>query len=89
MSAPGNVKLRASNSGFVHDEAAFLAFSSGPLNCVGKTLAMLELRLVVVALLQRFHVTLAEGWDVREYDKGYKDFFTASRPSLPVRLQVR
>ncbi|TFK80149.1 cytochrome P450, partial [Polyporus arcularius HHB13444] len=72
-----------------HHESAFLPFSHGPMNCPGKPLALLELRMVVCAFLQRFRFRLAEGWDVREYERGYKDHFVASRPELPIVLEAR
>ena len=39
--------------GFVHDERAFIPFSHGPLDCVGRPFAMQEMRTMVVALVQR------------------------------------
>lgn len=74
---------------FVHNETAFVPFSYGPMNCVGKNLALLELRMVVCALVQRFRLSLPEGWDVRAFEEGYKDYFVAARPELPVVLHLR
>ncbi len=74
---------------FVHNEDAFIPFSYGPMICAGKGLAMLEMRMLVTALLQRFHLRLKDGWDPAEYEKGFKDYFNATRPPLPVLLQRR
>ena len=73
----------------VHNEGAFLAFSHGPLGCVGKGLGMLEMRMVVCALVQRYEMRLREGWDPRAYVEGYKDYFVATRPAVPVVLSER
>ena len=77
--------------GFVHDETAFIPFSHGPMNCVGKGLAMLQMRVVVCALVQRFRVRLQEGWDMtgRRYEVEFRDFMVANRPELPVVLERR
>ena len=74
---------------FVHNEQAFIPFSHGPMNCPGKGLAMLEMRTVACALLQRFRVRLRAGWDKARYEEGYKDYFSATRPELPVLLDPR
>ena len=73
----------------VHNDAAFMPFSSGPLNCVGRGLAMQEIRMVVCALVQRFRFRLKEGWDVREYERNYKDYFVSTRPELHVVVEPR
>ncbi|KAI0687961.1 cytochrome P450 [Cerioporus squamosus] len=73
----------------VHNEAGFLPFSHGPMNCVGKTLAMQEMRMVVCALLQRFVIRAGEGWDRGSFERQYKDYFVATRPEVPVLLEVR
>jgi cytochrome P450 len=36
----------------------FSAFNAGPRTCVGKNLAMLEMKLLVVGLLRRFHIAV-------------------------------
>ena len=76
---------------FKHDEGAFIPFSHGPMNCVGRALALQEIRTVVCALVQRFRV-VREGvraGDVRAYEGAYKDFFVSGRPGLPVVLEGR
>ena len=52
-------------AGFTHNEHAFLPFSHGPLNCVGKNLAMHEMRIVVAGLVQRFHFKAGASWPVK------------------------
>lgn len=74
---------------FVHNEVAFIPFSYGPMNCAGKGLAMLEMRTVVTALLQRFEMRLPEKWDPSSFEREYKDYFNATRPDLPVTLTPR
>jgi PHYB activation tagged suppressor 1 len=39
--------------------SALLAFSSGPRSCIGQNFAMVEVRAVVAAILQRFKLTLS------------------------------
>lgn len=75
--------------GFVHNEAAFLPFSHGPANCVGKQLAMQEMRTVVCTVLQKLEVRVRPGWDKREYEEGFLDFFVTKRPMLPVTVHPR
>ncbi|KAI0641498.1 high nitrogen upregulated cytochrome P450 monooxygenase 2 [Trametes meyenii] len=74
---------------FVHNDAAFNPFSHGPGNCVGKQLAMQEMRTVVNAIVQKFEVRLREGWDTRQYDEGFKDYFVTTRPAVPITLRAR
>ncbi len=74
---------------FVHNEVAFMAFSHGPMNCVGKGFALQEIRTVVCALLQRFSFRLGEGWDPRKYEATVRDYIVSSRPALPVILERR
>ncbi|KAM5537036.1 hypothetical protein V8D89_009365 [Ganoderma adspersum] len=88
-SEPSARGLSPSSPGFRHDEAGFMPFSVGPMNCVGKTLAMQEMRTVLCAFLQRFRIKAEEGWDERTYEGNYRDYLTAQRPELPIILEVR
>ena len=74
---------------FVHNDGAFIPFSYGPMNCVGKGLAMQQMRTVVCALVQKFRVRRMEGWDPRRYEEGFRDYLVANRPELPVVLERR
>ncbi len=74
---------------FVHNDVAFTPFSVGPMNCPGKGLAMLEMRMVIVELVKNFVFKLWDGWDTATYEKEFKDYFTAARPGLPVVLEPR
>ena len=91
--------------GFRHNLDAFVPFSHGPMNCVGKRLAHAEIRSVVCAILQRFHVRAAQGTgghgekaeeeegesvlDLAAYARGFLDFFVTVRPPVRVSLEAR
>ncbi|KAL0563477.1 hypothetical protein V5O48_018590, partial [Marasmius crinis-equi] len=68
------------------NQAAFIPFSIGPMNCVGKALALVELRAVVATLVQRFDMDLEKGWDRSQWEKDLEDFFVFRKGSLPVAL---
>ncbi|KAI0687111.1 high nitrogen upregulated cytochrome P450 monooxygenase 2 [Cerioporus squamosus] len=74
---------------FTHNESAFLAFSHGPMNCAGKGLAMVEMRTVICAVLQRYELRLREEWDAGRYEDAYRDYFVSTRPEVPVVLESR
>ena len=89
--------------GFRHNLDAFVPFSHGPMNCVGKRLAYAEIRSVVCAILQRFRVRPDahaaerakmekddEGvFDLVAYERGFLDFFVTVRLPVRVALEVR
>ncbi|KAI9645797.1 hypothetical protein NHQ30_005231 [Ciborinia camelliae] len=69
-----------SNRGIPLDKSVFAPFSSGTYSCVGKQLALMELRAVVARVVMRFEVRFADGEDgaklmSREWDveKGVQD----------------
>ncbi|KAI0711780.1 high nitrogen upregulated cytochrome P450 monooxygenase 2 [Cerioporus squamosus] len=74
---------------FVHNEAAFIPFFHGPMNCPGKGLALLEISMLVCALLQHFSIRLQPGWDKERFNAELRDYFDANRPELPVVLERR
>lgn len=81
-------KSRADGS-FIHNVAAFIPFSAGFANCVGKTLALAELRMVVALLVQRFDMSFAEGYDPRRWESEIQDLFGSKLGELPVVLKLR
>ncbi|KAL3478339.1 cytochrome P450 monooxygenase [Aspergillus californicus] len=60
----------------VKDSSAFIPFNSGPYSCVGKQLALMELRTVTAEILTRYNVVFAEGQTVDAFWKGKRDTFT-------------
>lgn len=65
---------------FVHNDAAFLTFAHGPMNCVGKNIGILEIPTVPCALLQRFDMKLRDD----AFERRCKDYSIATRPEVPV-----
>ncbi|PIL28313.1 cytochrome P450 [Ganoderma sinense ZZ0214-1] len=77
---------------FAHDERASVPFSHGPANCVGRALAMRQMRVVVCAVLQRFRAVRPgdeERWEVGRYEREFRDYLVANRPELGVVLEKR
>ncbi|KAI5120968.1 hypothetical protein M0805_006640 [Coniferiporia weirii] len=74
---------------FIHDTAAFLPFSYGPANCAGRNLAILELRVVVALLMQRFKMRLAKEFDPHKWEEDIEDWFVMKVGKLPVVLFSR
>ncbi|TFK52869.1 cytochrome P450 [Heliocybe sulcata] len=71
---------------------AFNPFSTGTFACVGKQLAMLELRTVVYMMVKSFDMSLADpvkGAIAFTQEPGHRDCFTMDTPSLPVLLRRR
>ncbi|CDO71118.1 hypothetical protein BN946_scf184844.g122 [Trametes cinnabarina] len=87
--ALANAPGEADPQTFAHNEAAFIPFSHGPKGCAGKQLGMQELRTVTIALLQKFQLRLRPGWDTKQFDKDFKDYYVTTRPEVPVTLYPR
>ncbi|KAJ7729247.1 cytochrome P450, partial [Mycena maculata] len=71
------------------DHSAFLPYSVGPMNCAGKLLAQLELRVVVATLVQQLDMELETGWDRTQWEQGLEDFFVFKKGVLPVIIKSR
>jgi cytochrome P450 len=74
---------------FILDPIAFQPFSYGPAGCVGKNLALVELRAVTCFIIQRFDFKPKEGFRMESWEEGIEDYFVAKRPALPVVVEVR
>jgi len=81
--------LQPKKEGFVHDPNAFVPFSFGPYNCVGKNLALQEMRAVLCLMVQKIEFSFEEGWDPRKYEREMKDKFVMEVGRLPVNVKVR
>ncbi|GJE99305.1 cytochrome P450 [Phanerochaete sordida] len=76
-------------AGFVHDANAWVPFSFGPSNCVGKALALQEMRMVLCHLVRRLRFRFADGYDPAQYERDLEDRFVASVGRLPVVVEAR
>ncbi|TFY64573.1 hypothetical protein EVJ58_g2549 [Rhodofomes roseus] len=81
--------LAKSDPSITLNASAFLSFSAGPANCVGKPLALIEMRMTLASLLQAFEVRYADGYDSRKWVDGLGDFLVTTRGELPVVLKLR
>ncbi|OJD31749.1 high nitrogen upregulated cytochrome p450 monooxygenase 1 [Diplodia corticola] len=75
----------------LHKEA-LIAFSTGTYSCVGRPLAMMELKLAVAMVARRFEVAFADPAEsVRLFEEspGWQDSFTARVPPVKVCFRER
>ncbi|KAJ6474484.1 cytochrome P450 [Mycena vitilis] len=71
------------------NEDAFIPFSTGPANCAGKNLAMLEIRMVMAYIMQAFDMRLVDGYDKQRWEAELKDYFVLQKGRLPIILNSR
>ncbi|KAI8633186.1 cytochrome P450 [Xylariaceae sp. FL1651] len=74
----------------VKDSRAFAPFAHGRYNCVGKNLAMIEMRLVLAMLVRRFEMGFSPSGDEGEVMfKNMGDYFTAAPGRLELMFRKR
>lgn len=74
---------------FVTNPGAFIPYSLGPMNCAGKPLAQMELRVVVATMVQELDLELDMGWDAARWERDMQDHFIFTKGKLPVRVSRR
>jgi len=67
----------------------FLPFSAGPQNCAGRAIAQQEMRAITCALLSKFEIEKAKGYDLDSWEKNVKDYYVCHRGPLMVQMKVR
>ena len=73
----------------IHDLDAYLPFSYGTRLCIGRALALMEMRVVVASVVQKFDMEVADGYDIKQWDKDLQDFWAFLTGPLPIRLIER
>ncbi|KAL4805917.1 cytochrome P450 monooxygenase [Aspergillus unguis] len=73
----------------VKDPSAFIPFNAGPYSCVGKQLALMELRRVVAEVFTRYGVCFAPGQTEAAFLGGKKDTFTLAAGPLELVFSRR
>lgn len=74
---------------FCHNVDAWIPFSHGSANCIGKQLAMMELKVVISTLIRLFDFDFAPEWDTQEWGKSLTDRFVLVKGSLPIKVSRR
>ncbi|EMD32294.1 hypothetical protein CERSUDRAFT_77592 [Gelatoporia subvermispora B] len=74
---------------FVHNSSAFIPFSLGPANCVGKNLALQEMRTLICLIMQRFFLRFAAGYNPASYEDNVRNFFIMQKPELLLTVERR
>ena len=72
-----------------HNPVAFIPFSYGPAACVGKNLALMEIRFVVTHMVQRYEFQAASGYDMKEWEDTLHDYLVLQRGPLIVNVAPR
>ncbi|EUC44426.1 hypothetical protein COCMIDRAFT_98257 [Bipolaris oryzae ATCC 44560] len=71
------------------EKGAYAPFSAGPYNCIGKPLALMNLRTTAAKLLYRFDICLADGDDGTAFERDMKTQFTAAMGPLNLKFTER
>ncbi|KAF8896562.1 cytochrome P450 [Infundibulicybe gibba] len=76
-------------SNVVLNTNAFIPFSTGPSNCVGRNLAWIKMRMLVCLVMHKFDMRFEEGYNLMEWENNILDFFVMMKGRLPVVLTPR
>ena len=81
--------LQEHSKKIVHNVNAWVPFSFGPSNCVGKNLVMQEMRMLICHLVQKLNFRFPEGYDPMEYERKMGDRFTMTVSRLAAIIERR
>lgn len=73
----------------IHNTSAFIPFSFGPSICVGRNLALQEMRMVICLMMQRFDMKFSPDYDPQVWEENLEDFFIFKKGILPIILSPR
>ncbi|KAI0112259.1 cytochrome P450 [Nemania sp. FL0031] len=73
----------------VKDKRGFSPFSQGKFGCVGKSLAMSEMRIVIALLVKRFEISFGDDGKGESLFTGLRDQFTFAPGDLQLRFSIR
>lgn len=74
---------------YIHNTSAFIPFSYGPQNCVGRQIAYRQLGFVVCLMMRRFEIQFVHGFCPKDWIKKACDRLVLSTDPLPVVLTPR
>lgn len=73
----------------VKHKDAFQSFNSGPYGCIGKNLALMEVRTVTAQILDRFDVSFGKDEDGSKVMADTIDHFTLGLAPLMIKFDER
>nr|ULA45393.1 cytochrome P450 monooxygenase NecB [Nectria sp. HLS206] len=73
----------------VKEKSAFAPFSTGAYACIGKSLALQNIRNTFSEIISRYDISLGVVDDLANFEQRTKDHFTLGLPSLRVRFTQR
>jgi tryprostatin B 6-hydroxylase len=73
----------------IRQKGVFAAFGIGPFSCIGRALSLVEMRNIIVKILQRFDVEFAPREDGEAFMEGAKDHFIIEVPELQMAFKER
>ncbi|KAL0566006.1 hypothetical protein V5O48_016011 [Marasmius crinis-equi] len=73
----------------IHRADAFIPFSYGSKNCVGKSVARREMIVVLVLLLHKFEFRFGDGFDWRSWPDTQRDAFVVEPAPLKMTMNLR
>ncbi|KAJ6613936.1 cytochrome P450 [Mycena sp. CBHHK59/15] len=71
------------------DHTSFMPFGAGFGSCIGKNLAIQNVKLLVANIVYHFEVTCSSDFDAGAFDRSYKEFGIWQHKELPVTLTAR
>ncbi|KAL1676328.1 cytochrome P450 [Schizophyllum commune] len=74
---------------FVHNPEAFIPFSSGIGICLGKPVALYNMKLLAANIIRSFDANFGDGFSLSEFDASYKEHNLWSHGPLMMRLRAR
>ena len=74
---------------YINDTAAFIPFSAGPANCVGKAFGWMEMRMAVTVIVSQFDLKLDPSYNPQKWFEDICDYFSTNKGSLPTLLSPR
>lgn len=77
------------SSEVVLNRLAYIPFSHGPANCIGKSLALSELRYITAMLVYNFDFWFEDGYDPSQWTRDMKDHVLIVTGKLPVKMKQR
>ncbi|CZR65232.1 related to pisatin demethylase cytochrome P450 [Phialocephala subalpina] len=73
----------------VLDRRAFIPFGYGAHSCVGKQLALNEMRMALASILKEWSIELGEKYDEKQWKDGFKDYHVVKIGDLWVKFAPR